>query len=122
MDRLAYSVIGAALEVHRTLGPGFLESVYEHALAVEFRLRDIPFRRQVPVHVEYKGENVGEGRIDFLVDERLVVELKAADALHPIHSAQVISYLKATRQQLGLLINFNVALLRDGIRRIIEQS
>jgi GxxExxY protein len=119
VDRLAHDVIGAALEVHQSLGPGYLESVYEEALCVELELRAIPHRRQQIVSVNYKNHSVGEGRIDLVVDDALVVELKAVDALAPIHTAQMISYLKATHYQLGLLINFNVQILRDGIRRVI---
>ena len=119
VDRLAHSVIGAAIEVHRHLGPGYLESVYEEALAVELSLREVAFQRQKSVAVEYKGRSVGEGRSDFLIDNLLIVELKTVDALAGIHKAQVISYLKATRLQLGLLINFNVSVLKDGIKRVV---
>jgi GxxExxY protein len=119
VDRLAHEVIGAALEVHQSLGPGYLESVYEEALCVELELRAISFRRQQIVSVNYKDHSVGEGRMDLVVGEALIVELKAVDALAPIHTAQMISYLKATHCQLGLLINFNVQILKDGIRRVI---
>ena len=118
-DELAHSVIGAAIEVHRILGPGYLESVYENALATEFDLRDIPFERQKPVVVKYKTKIAGDSRLDFLVAGELIVELKAVEALHPIHTAQVISYLKTTNLVLGLIINFNVPKLRDGIKRIV---
>ena len=119
VDNNANAVIGAALEVHRVLGPGFLESVYEEAMAVELGLRGIRFVRQKPLDLLYKGRPVGEGRLDFLIDEALILELKAAEKLLPIHHAQVLSYLKSTGCQLGLLINFNERLLRDGIRRVI---
>lgn len=119
VDAFAHAVIGAAIEVHRNLGPGYVEAIYEEALAVEFRLRRIRFARQHPVRVVYKGHEVGEGRVDFLVGDILVVELKAVETLTPVHKAQVLSYLKATATQLGLLINFNVALLRNGIQRIV---
>ena len=119
-DVLAHSVIGAAIEVHRHLGPGFLEDVYEEALCIELRLRQIAFERQKPVKVEYKGEYVGEGRLDLLVGDRLVVELKAVKAVAPIDHAKVISYLKATGRQLALLVNFHVPVLKDGIQRIIR--
>jgi GxxExxY protein len=119
LDDFAHAVIGAAIEVHRHLGPGFLESVYEEALAVEFNLRGIPFERQKPVRIMYKGHDVGEGRLDFLVGECLIVELKAVDTLASIHFALVISYLKSTGSQLGLLINFNVRVLKDSIKRIV---
>lgn len=118
-DALARAVIGAAIEVHRLLGPGYLEEIYGRALQVEFRLRGIPFEAQKTVGVEYKGQAVGEGRLDFLVGGCLVVELKAVEGLAPIHTAQVISYLKATGVVLGLLINFNVVLLKHGLRRIV---
>lgn len=119
LDRLAHNVIGAASEVHRLLGPGFLELGYEGALCVELDLRDIAFVRQYPVAVNYKGFSVGDSRLDLLVDSRLVVELRAVEALLPLHTAQVISYLKTTGCSLGLLINFNVSVLKQGIRRII---
>ena len=119
VDVLAKAAIGAALEVHRRLGPGYLESVYEEALAVELELRNISFRRQCPIHVCYKGCKVGEGRLDFLIADSLVIEIKSVEALAPVHVAQIISYLKTLNRPLGLLINFNVPLLKDGIRRII---
>ena len=119
LDRLARRVIGAALEVHRALGPGLLESVYEEALCVEFALKGIPFARQVPMRVDYKLHQVGEARLDIVVGDRPIVELKAVDAIAPIHVAQLISYLKITRLRLGLLINFNVTELRNGIKRLV---
>ena len=122
LDALANVVIGAAIEVHRILGPGYLECVYEEALAVELELRRIPFERQKPVSVDYKSHAVGEGRLDLLVSNKLIVELKAVDALAPIHTAQVMSYLKTTKLPLGLLINFNVPLLKHGIKRVILSS
>jgi len=123
VEELAHSVIGAALEVHRVLGPGYIEVVYEQALCVELELRAIPFVRQPVIQVGYKGKVVGEGRLDLLVGNSLVVELKAVDALTQIHSAQVVSYLKATRRPLGLLINFNVPLLKaGGIKRVIASN
>ena len=119
VDDLAHSVIGAAIEVHRALGPGFLESVYQEALEVELLLRGIQFEHQVTMAVEYK---VGEGRLDLLVGKVLPVELKAVEALAPIHQAQLISYLKMTHLQLGVLINFNVPILKQGIKRVILSS
>ena len=120
VDDNANAVIGAALEVHRILGPGFLETVYAEAMAVELDLRDIRFERQSPSALLYKGHRIGEGRLDFLVDGALVLELKAVEKLLPIHHAQVLSYLKSTGCQLALLINFNERLLRDGIRRVVR--
>lgn len=119
LDHLANSVIGAAIEVHRTLGPGYLEAVCEEALCIELDLRRIPYARQVSVALDYKGHSVGEGRLDLLVGDQLILELKAVESLLPIHQAQIMSYMKTTGKQLGLLINFNVPVLRSGIKRVI---
>ena len=111
--------IGAAIEVHKQLGPGLLESAYEECLAHEMSLRGIPFERQKSLPVIYKGTQLDCGyRLDFLVEESVVVELKAIDKLLPIHQAQAITYLKLTRCKLALLLNFNVQLMRDGIKRV----
>ena len=118
-DEMAHAVIGAAIEVHRQLGPGFLESVYEEALCVELTDREIFSERQKEIGVLYKERPIGKHRIDLLVGQSLIVELKTVEALAEIHKAQVISYLKATRLSLGLLINFNVPILRNGIQRLI---
>lgn len=120
VDHLARAVIGAAIEVHRVLGPGLLESVYEEALCVELTLRGISFQRQPTIDLAYKGHAVGTGRLDLLVDNALVVELKAVADLSDVHKAQVISYLKTAGYRLGLLINFNVPILRDGIKRLVS--
>jgi GxxExxY protein len=122
LDRLAHLVIGAAIEVHRCLGPGFLEAVYEEALCVELERRQIRFGRQVVIAVNYKGHPVGESKLDVLIDERLIVELKAVETILPVHTAQLMSYLKATGLNLGLLINFNVPYLKGGIKRVILSS
>jgi GxxExxY protein len=119
LDGLARRVIGAAIEVHRVLGPGYLESVYEGALAVELEHLGIECERQATISVLYRGKPVGVARLDLLVAGRLVIELKAVDAILPIHQAQLVSYLRATGNPLGLLINFNTRVLRDGIKRII---
>jgi GxxExxY protein len=118
-DDLARKVIGAAIEVHRALGPGYTENVYEEAICIEFGNQKIPFERQVEIAVEYKGQKVGEGRLDLLVAKFLPVELKVVGSFAPIHQAQLISYLKMTHLQLGLLINFNVPILKHGIKRVI---
>jgi GxxExxY protein len=120
LDRLAFAVIGAAIEVHWHLGPGYLESIYQGALCRELALRRMSFVSQPPVWVDYKGRRVGEGKLDLLVGSKLIVELKAVDELAPIHTAQVISYLKATDLKLGLLINFNVPKLKGSIRRVVR--
>jgi GxxExxY protein len=122
LDGLAHSVIGAAIEVHRRLGPGLDESLYENALAVEFRMRGIGFSRQEVVPVIYRGEAIeaiGEKRLDMIIEGKLIVELKAVDQLAPIHKAQAITYLKITGHKLALLINFNSAILKDGIKRAV---
>jgi len=116
---LAHAVIGAAIEVHRLLGPGHNESTYEEAMCVEMDLRGIAFARQFDYGIEYKGKVVGRGRIDLLVGNDLIVELKSCDGFAPIHTAQILSYMRATGRKLGLIINFNVLLLQDGIKRIV---
>ena len=116
---LSGTIIGAAIEVHRELGPGLLESVYEHCLARELRAAGVPFLQQHPVPVRYKGEQLDMGfRLDLWVDQRIIVEIKAIDVLQEIHRAQLLSYLKLTGCKLGLLINFNEPLLTDGVRRV----
>jgi len=122
MYRLTGEVIGAAIEVHRLLGPGFLEEVYHKALKVEFEMRGIPHKSKHPVAVTYKGRPIGEGQLDFLVGDVLIIELKAVQSLAPIHESQVMSYLKMTKHPLALLINFNVPILKQGIKRIILSS
>lgn len=118
-DQVVRDVIGAAIAVHRALGPGFLESIYERALSIELAHRGISFVQQSLCDVRYRGEIVGEHRVDFIVDRRVIVELKAANAIDPRHVVQVLSYLRATNIDLGLIINFNVRLLRDGIKRVV---
>src|SRR5947207_6449970 len=118
VDRLAYAVIGAAIEVHKTLGPGHLESAYGRALCVELTMRGISFVPQFPFELLYKGHAIGEGRIDILVGDLLVVEIKACEELSAVHTAQVISYLKATGRKLAILINLNVRKLKAGSKRI----
>ena len=122
VDEMARAVIGAAIEAHRHLGPGFLESIYEEALCVELRDRRISFERQKEISVLYKDREIGKHRVDLLVAKSLVVELKTVEALADIHKAQLISYLKALRLPLGLLINFNVPILKNGIQRVVYTS
>ena len=119
-NALTYSIIGAAIEVHRLLGPGLLESAYEECLCHELHLRGIPFERQKPIPVVYKGVKLESGyRLDLLVAGQVVLELKAVEALCPIHEAIMLTYLRLSDHHLGLLINFNVIVLKDGIRRYI---
>jgi GxxExxY protein len=120
LNRITEQVIGAAIEVHRALGPGLLESAYEECLCRELTLRGIPFERQRPLPVEYKGTRLDCGyRLDLLVAGAVVVEIKSCEAIEPIHEAQLLTYMKLGGWKLGLLINFNVPVLKDGIRRRI---
>ena len=120
LEALAHVVIGAAIEVHSLLGPGLPELVYRNALSRELELRNVGHTVECTVPVEYKGVPVGKGKIDLLVDGVLVVELKVVDQLAPIHRDQVIAYLSALKLELGLLINFNVSVLADGVKRVIR--
>ena len=122
LNALSSAVIGAAIEVHRNIGPGLLESAYEECLCRELSLQSIPFERQVTLPISYKGIELDGGyRLDILVDNKLVIELKAVDKLQPIHEAQLMTYLKLSGHTIGLLINFNVPVLKNGIkRRIID--
>ena len=115
-------IIACAIAVHRALGPGFLEMIYERAMAHEMRKRGLAFEEQKPVQVRYDGVAVGEHRADFLVEGKVIVELKSAEALVPKHTAQVISTLKAFGVGVGLLINFNEAKVTDGVRRVVLTS
>ena len=119
-EEIAHQIIGAAIEVHRLLGPGFLESVYEKALLYELQLRGLKVERQKDILVPYKDIQIEGQRLDLLVGGRVIVELKAVEAIAPIHQAQLLSYLKATKLRLGLLINFNVPVLKDGIKRLVR--
>ena len=114
-------IIAAAIEVHRYLGPGLLESAYEQCLCRELDRRGINFERQVALPIDYKGYRIDSGyRLDLVVDHRVVVELKAVRQLEKIHEAQLLTYLKMTGLNLGLLLNFNVVLLKDGIKRLVN--
>jgi len=120
LDKITEQIIGAAIEVHKALGPGLLESAYEECLCCELSLRGIQFERQRPLPVQYKGTKLDCGyRIDLLVAGTVVVEIKAVEMITPIHEAQLLTYLKLGHWKLGLLINFNVPILKNGIRRRI---
>ncbi len=116
---LSYAIVGAVIEVHRHLGPGQLESNYERALATELAYRRIPSRSQVGFASYYKGEVIGDFVADLVVDDRIILELKAVERVHPAHKAQLLSYLRATGLRLGMLINFNEAVVWKGIKRIV---
>ncbi|MEN8198601.1 MAG: GxxExxY protein [Thermodesulfobacteriota bacterium] len=121
MKKLTEEIIGAAIEVHRAIGPGLLESSYEQCLCHELKIRGIPFQRQVSLPVEYKGVTLSSGyRLDMLVDKKVVVELKAVERLIPVHDAQMLTYLKLGGWPIGLLINFNVPTLKNGIKRLVH--
>lgn len=117
-DPFTKKIIGCAIEVHRNLGPGLLESTYQQCLAHELMLQKLPFSRECPMPVHYKGIQLDCGyRLDFLFEDTLIVELKAVDKVHPVHTAQLLTYMKLAQISTGLLINFNVGRLVDGIQR-----
>jgi len=118
LNRITNAIIGAAIAVHKELGPGYDEQTYENSLAIELGVRGIQFERQYPVTIYYRGQKVGDRRLDFLVEGTVVVELKAVEQLVGLFTSQTISYLKASKRPLALLINFNVRKLIEGIRRI----
>jgi GxxExxY protein len=121
INELSNRIIGAAIEVHKTLGPGLLESIYEECLGHELSLRGISFERQKPLIVTYKGKTLDCGyRLDLVVEKQIIIELKSCESIEPIHRAQLLTYLKLSDLRLGLLLNFNVPMMRDGIVRIVN--
>ncbi len=121
LNRITEGIIGAAIEVHKTLGPGLLESTYQAALAYELAERGFRVEQQKPVPVAYKNVELDAGyRLDFMVNRKVIVEIKSIDELAPIHTAQLLSYLKLSNCKVGLLINFNVKLLKQGIKRLVN--
>ena len=121
LDELSYKVIGCAMEVHKILGPGLLEHVYERALAHELGLNGLSVKTQVDVEVNYKDLSLGNGlKMDILVNDELIVELKSVEELKPIHHKQLLTYLRLTGKRVGILVNFNVDSLKDGIKRIVN--
>ncbi len=122
INKTTESIIGAALEVHRHLGPGLLESAYEECLCEELTLPKIPFRRQVILPVTYKSKRLDVGyRIDLLVNDEVVVELKTVEAKLPVHEAQTLTYMRLGGWHVGLILNFNVTILRNGIKRLVHK-
>ena len=120
IERVAAAIVDSAYAVHRALGPGLLESVYEVCLAYELKKRGLHVQTQLVLPITYSGVQLDAGlRLDLLVDEKVIVELKAVEKFLPIHRAQVLTYLKLTKYRLGLLINFNVPLIKEGIKRVI---
>jgi len=122
VNEVARRVLNAAIEVHRHLGPGYLELVYQAALEIELGLRGVSFERQAAFRVEYKGQEVGAGRLDLLAERSVIVEIKAVEQLNEVHVAQALSYLKATGLPLALLINFKVPVLLRGVKRIARNQ
>ena len=121
-DPLSYKIIGCAMEVYNTLGPGLLEAAYEKALIRELELNGLSVASQVPVEMNYKGVNLGEGlRLDLLVEDSIIIELKSVEELKPVHYKQLLTYLKLMDKRIGLLINFNVYDFREGIKRVVNE-
>jgi GxxExxY protein len=120
VEAVMFRVIGAAIEVHRHLGPGYLESIYQRALCVELRLRGIEFVVERRINVVYKGEVLQGQKLDLIVEGKVIVEVKAVSQLDEIHGSQVVSYLRSTGLRAGLLINFNSVVLKAGLRRIVR--
>ena len=120
-NELSNKIVGAAIEVHRSLGPGLLESTYEECLCHELSLNNIPFERQAQMPVIYKGIRLDCGyRVDIIVDKKVILELKSVTEVQPIHKAQLLTYLKLSGLKLGMLLNFNVQLMKDGINRFVN--
>src|SRR5262245_53478878 len=119
INEITEKIIGCAIEVHRQLGPGLLESTYFNALCIELELKNLQFQRQPNIPVSYKGCAIGTYRPDLLVEEAVIVEIKSVDRFDPVFAAQVLTYIRAANVRVGLLINFNSRLLKDGLRRYI---
>ena len=120
-DLLTEKIIGLAIEVHKEQGPGLLESAYEECLCYELKEHGIPFERQKPLPVSYKSVKLEAGyRLDIVVDQKVIIELKTVDKLLPVHEAQILTYLKLSGIHTGLLLNFNSAILKDGLRRLVK--
>ena len=121
INQLSSKIIGAAIEVHKTLGPGLLESAYEECLCHELSIQGLLFEKQKPLSIDYKGKKLDCGyRLDIVVENTVIIELKSCEKIEPIHKAQLLTYLKLSGLNLGLLLNFNVPLMRDGIVRIVN--
>ena len=119
---LTEQIIGCAIEVHRHLGPGLLESVYESALCIELRTARLPFARQVGIPLFYKGELIAEHRLDLLIRDEVVVEIKSVERFNQVFLAQMLTYLRITGLQVGLILNFNRAVMKEGVRRVSLQE
>ena len=118
-DQLTRKIIGCAIEVHKYLGPGLLESLYEEALCIELKQAELKYERQKEVPVYYKTHLIGKQRIDLIVEDKVIIEIKSVERFDPVFEAQILSYMKMTNKKVGLLINFNTRLLKEGINRFI---
>ena len=122
INQLSNKIIGAAIEVHKVLGPGLLESAYEECLCHELELRGLHYERQKPLPVVYKGRKLDCGyRLDVVVEKAIILELKSSEKMEPIYEAQLLTYLKLSGLHLGLILNFNVPMMRDGIKRVVHE-
>jgi GxxExxY protein len=122
VNQLSSKIIGAAIEVHKTLGPGLLESAYEECLCHELSIQCLLFEKQKPLSIDYKGKKLDCGyRLDIVVEKAVIIELKSCEKVEPIHKAQLLTYLKLSGLNLGLILNFNVPLMRDGIFRMVNE-
>ena len=122
MNQLSSRIIGAAIEVHKNLGPGLLESAYEECLCHELSIQGLLFEKQKPLSIDYKGKKLDCGyRLDIVVEKAVIIELKSCEKIEPIHKAQLLTYLKLSGLNLGLILNFNVPFMRDGIVRIVNE-
>ena len=122
-DKLSKEVVDCIFQVHREIGPGYLEKIYEDCLVLELQNRNLQFQRQYPVKMEYKGAEISSQFIlDLVVEEQIIIELKSVEKMHPVYDAQIYSYLKSTGLPLGFLVNFNVPLIKNGIRRFVPKT
>ena len=119
LNLLTESIIGAAIEVHRELGPGLLENIYSRALGIELATQGIPYDRELRIPILYRGELLAEHRIDLVVEQQVIVELKAVERMLPLFAAQILSYMKVAKIRVGLLVNFNVPVLPNGLKRFV---
>jgi GxxExxY protein len=119
LNKITEKIISCAIEVHKILGPGLLESIYENALCYEFKVSNIKYEKQVEMPIVYKDLQLGVYRLDILVENEIIIELKAVDRIDPVFEVQLLTYLKVSGKRLGLLINFNTPVLKNGIKRII---
>jgi GxxExxY protein len=119
LEQITEKIIGCAIEVHRTLGPGLLEQVYENALCIELSISGLKYQRQVIYPLQYKQKPIGDYRIDLIVEDSIIIEIKSVERIDPLFEAQLLTYLKITNKKVGLLINFNSKLIKEGVKRLV---